>query len=58
MRNAMTKAMNINPPVNSQPIPTALIGYETAMEITAGGNANSKGFFDDFISTATLPNVR
>ena len=49
MRNAITKAINISTPVNSQPIPIALITYATAMAITAGGNANSKGFFDDFI---------
>ena len=49
MRNAITKAININTPVNSQPIPIALITYATATAITAGGNANSKGFFDDFI---------
>ena len=54
----MTKAININPEVISQPIPTALITYATATAITAGGNANSKGFFDDFISTVRLLNVR
>jgi len=49
MRSEMTKAINIKPEVISQPIPTALIKCKTAMAITVGGNANSKGFFDDFI---------
>lgn len=49
MRSEITKAINIRPEVISQPIPAARSGYATAMAITAGGNANEKGFFDDFI---------
>ena len=44
----MTKAININPEVISQPIPTALITYATAMAITKGGKANSNRRFARF----------